>query len=48
MVGCNMGKGILGGLIASGQVIPRQIWGYTPSPDKVTALHEQFGINAAE
>lgn len=22
--------------------------GYIPSPDKVTALHEQFGINAAE
>ena len=48
-IGCgNMGKAILGGLIASGQVLPGQIWVYTPSPDKVTALHEQFGINAAE
>lgn len=47
-IGCgNMGKAILGGLIASGQVLPGQIWVYTPS-DKVTALHEQFGINAAE
>ena len=48
-IGCgNMGKAILGGLIASGQVLPGQIWVYTPSPDKVTALHDQFGINAAE
>lgn len=42
------GKAILGGLIASGQVLPGQIWVYTPSPDKVAALHDQFGINAAE
>lgn len=35
-IGCgNMGKAILGGLIASGQVLPGQIWVYTPSPDKV-------------
>ena len=48
-IGCgNMGKAILGGLIASGQVLPGQIWVYTPSPDKVAALHDQFGINAAE
>ncbi|HAG7730874.1 TPA: pyrroline-5-carboxylate reductase [Escherichia coli] len=48
-IGCgNMGKAILGGLIASGQVLPGQIWVYTPSPDKVTVLHDQFGINAAE
>ena len=33
---------------ASGQVLPGQIWVYTPSPDKVAALHDQFGINAAE
>ncbi len=47
-IGCgNMGKAILGGLIASGQVLPWQIWVYT-LPDKVTALHDQFGINAAE
>lgn len=31
-IGCgNMGKAILGGLIASGQVLPGQIWVYTPS-----------------
>nr|VUD30461.1 pyrroline-5-carboxylate reductase [Raoultella sp. NCTC 9187] len=44
-IGCgNMGKAILGGLIASGQVQPGQIWVYTPSPDKVAALHDQYGI----
>ncbi|MCS2157829.1 pyrroline-5-carboxylate reductase [Scandinavium sp. H11S7] len=48
-IGCgNMGKAILGGLIASGQVQPTQIWVYTPSPEKVAALHDQYGINAAE
>ena len=48
-IGCgNMGKAILGGLIASGQVLPGQIWVYTPSPDKVAALRDQYGINAAE
>lgn len=38
-IGCgNMGKAILGGLIASGQVLPGQIWVYTPPPpDKVAA-----------
>lgn len=47
-IGCgNMGKAILGGLIASGQVL-RGKSGYTPLPDKVAALHDQFGINAAE
>lgn len=46
-IGCgNMGKAILGGLIASGQVQPGQIWVYTPSPDKVAALRDQYGINA--
>ncbi|PAT22205.1 hypothetical protein CJ307_35120, partial [Klebsiella quasipneumoniae] len=35
-------------LIASGQVQPGQIWGYTPSPDKVAALRDQYGINAAD
>ena len=41
-IGCgNMGKAILGGLIASGQVLPGQIWVYTPSPDKVAALRDQ-------
>lgn len=30
-IGCgNMGKAILSGLIASGQVLPGQIWVYTP------------------
>ena len=44
-IGCgNMGKAILGGLIASGQVQPAQIWVYTPSPDKVAALHDQYGL----
>ena len=48
-IGCgNMGKAILGGLIASGQVLPGQIWVYTPSPDKVAALHDQYGINVAQ
>jgi pyrroline-5-carboxylate reductase len=48
-IGCgNMGKAILGGLIASGQVQPGQIWVYTPSPDKVAALHDQYGINEAQ
>uniref|UniRef100_UPI00398C4E21 pyrroline-5-carboxylate reductase family protein n=1 Tax=Salmonella enterica TaxID=28901 RepID=UPI00398C4E21 len=48
-IGCgNMGKAILGGLIASGQVLHGQIWVYTPSPDKVAALHAQYGINAAQ
>ncbi len=48
-IGCgNMGKAILGGLIASGQVLPGQIWVYTPSADNVAALHDQFGINAAQ
>ncbi|SQC60026.1 pyrroline-5-carboxylate reductase [Klebsiella pneumoniae] len=42
-IGCgNMGKAILGGLIASGQVQPGQIWVYTPSPDKVAALRDQL------
>ena len=41
-IGCgNMGKAILGGLIASGQVLPGQIWVYTPSPDKVAALQNR-------
>lgn len=48
-IGCgNMGKAILGGLIASGQVLPVANLGIHPSPDKVAALHDQFGINAAE
>jgi len=48
-IGCgNMGKAILGGLIASGQVQPGEIWVYTPSPDKVAALHDRYGINAAQ
>lgn len=48
-IGCgNMGKAILGGLIASGQVQPGQIWVFTPSPDKVAALHDEYGINAAQ
>ena len=48
-IGCgNMGKAILGGLIASGQVLPGQIWVYTPSPNKVAALRDEFGINAAQ
>ncbi|WP_348250086.1 NAD(P)-binding domain-containing protein, partial [Salmonella enterica] len=46
--GDNMSKAILGGLIPSGQVLPGQIWIYTPSPDKVAALHDQYGINAAQ
>lgn len=48
-IGCgNMGKAILGGLIASGQVQPGQIWVYTPSPENVASLHDRYGINAAQ
>ena len=48
-IGCgNMGKAILGGLIASKQVSPEQIWVYTPSPNKVMVLHDQYGIHAAQ
>ncbi len=48
-VGCgNMGKAILGGLISSGQVQPGSIWVYTPSPDKVEALRQEFGVNPAQ
>ncbi len=48
-IGCgNMGKAILGGLIASGQVPASNIWVYTPSANNVAALREQYGINAAQ
>lgn len=48
-IGCgNMGKAILGGLIASKLVQPGQIWVYTPTPEKVAALHDEYGINAAQ
>lgn len=29
-------------------MLPGQIWVYTPSPDKVAALRDEYGINAAE
>lgn len=48
-IGCgNMGQAILEGMIASGQVLPGNIWVYTPSADKVAAIREKFGVNAAE
>lgn len=48
-IGCgNMGKAILGGLIASGQVRPEQISVYTPTADNVAALADEYGINPAE
>lgn len=48
-IGCgNMGKAILGGMIASKQVQPGQIWVYTPTPENVAALHDEFGVNAAQ
>ncbi|NUU67079.1 pyrroline-5-carboxylate reductase [Enterobacteriaceae bacterium BIT-l23] len=48
-IGCgNMGKAILGGIIASGLVSAGQIWVYTPTQEKVDALREQFGINGAQ
>jgi len=48
-IGCgNMGKAILGGLIASGQVQPDHIWVYTPSPANVAALREQYGVHGAD
>ncbi|HKS33383.1 MAG TPA: pyrroline-5-carboxylate reductase [Enterobacteriaceae bacterium] len=48
-IGCgNMGQAILGGLIASGQVQPGQVWVYTPSPDKLSALRDRYGINVAQ
>ncbi|AFJ48009.1 pyrroline-5-carboxylate reductase [Shimwellia blattae] len=48
-IGCgNMGEAILGGLLASGQVQPANIWVYTPSPDKVAALSAKYGVNPAQ
>lgn len=48
-IGCgNMGKAILGGLIASGQVPASNIWVYTPSADNVEALRSQYGISVAQ
>lgn len=48
-IGCgNMGKAILGGLISSGLIQPGNIWVYTPSPDKVEALRQEYGINPAQ
>lgn len=43
-----MGKAILSGLVSSGEVKPENIWVYTPSPENVAALCEQYGINAAD
>ncbi len=48
-IGCgNMGKAILGGLISSGLIQPGNIWVYTPSPEKVEALRQEYGINPAQ
>ncbi|MDF7680317.1 pyrroline-5-carboxylate reductase [Enterobacteriaceae bacterium ESL0689] len=48
-IGCgNMGKAILEGLLRSKQIQPNQIWVYTPSPEKVALLHDQYGINIAQ
>ena len=48
-IGCgNMGKAILGGLIASGKVAADHISVYTPSAEKVNALAGEYGINAAQ
>lgn len=48
-IGCgNMGEAILGGLLASGQVQPANIWIYTPSPEKVAALSAKYSVNAAQ
>lgn len=48
-IGCgNMGKAILGGLIASGKVAADHISVYTPSAEKVNALASEYGINAAQ
>lgn len=48
-IGCgNMGKAILAGVIASGQIQPGNIWVYTPSPDKVEILRQEYGINPAQ
>lgn len=47
-IGCgNMGKAILGGLLASGQARADQIWVYTPTPENVAELQEEYGINGA-
>lgn len=48
-IGCgNMGKAILGGLLASGEVKPANVWVYTPSPEKVAAISEEFSVNPAQ
>lgn len=48
-IGCgNMGKAILSGLVASGQVAPGRIWVYTPSADKVAILRDQYSINVGK
>ncbi|MEI9882183.1 pyrroline-5-carboxylate reductase [Atlantibacter hermannii] len=48
-IGCgNMGKAILGGLLASGRVPASNIWVYTPTADHVAALQAEYGINGAQ
>ena len=32
----------------AGRCCRGQIWVYTPSPDKVAALRDEYGVNAAE
>ena len=48
-IGCgNMGKAILGGHDRQRPGAPWANLGLHPFPDKVAALHDQFGINAAQ
>nr|WP_272951225.1 pyrroline-5-carboxylate reductase [Cronobacter dublinensis] len=45
-IGCgNMGKAILGGLLASGQARAENVWVYTPSEESLAALKQEYGVN---
>ncbi|EGT5712614.1 pyrroline-5-carboxylate reductase [Cronobacter dublinensis subsp. dublinensis] len=45
-IGCgNMGKAILGGLLASGQAQAESVFVYTPSEESRAALKEEYGVN---
>ncbi|EOW6643155.1 pyrroline-5-carboxylate reductase [Cronobacter muytjensii] len=47
-IGCgNMGKAILGGLLASGQARAENVWVYTPSEESQAALKQEYGVNTA-
>jgi pyrroline-5-carboxylate reductase len=43
----NMGKAIIGGLMASKAVQPEQVFVFNPSVEKIKPLQTQFGVNIA-